>query len=371
MKNSQEIPKTKTMGRKFNFGAGPATMPLPGLEDVQSEMLDWKGLGLSVMEISHRSDEFQEIAREAEADFRDLLNIPDTYGVLFMHGGATLHNSMVPLNLSNAEGTADYVHSGHWAARSIKEAKRYTNVNIAASSEDKKFTFFPDQDNWNLSENSNYVHITPNETIGGLCLKELKTSSVPVVADYSSGILSEPINIDNFSMIYGGAQKNIGPAGLGFAIIKKDLLNKAQEITPTMLNYSTMLEGESMYNTPPTFAWYVAGKVFKWLKAMGGVQSMGEVNNRKAKKLYSFIDESNFYSNNIQEPNRSIMNIPFLLGDENLNKQFLEESKEAGLLALKGHRSGGGMRASLYNAMPEECIDALIEFMAEFSNKKA
>lgn len=371
MKNSQEIPKTKTMGRKFNFGAGPATMPLPVLEEVQSEMLDWKGLGLSVMEISHRSDEFQEIAREAEADFRDLLNIPDTYGVLFMHGGATLHNSMVPLNLSNAEGTADYVHSGHWAARSIKEAKRYTNVNIAASSEDEKFTFFPDQDNWNLSENSNYVHITPNETIGGLCLKELKTSSVPVVADYSSGILSEPINIDNFSMIYGGAQKNIGPAGLGFAIIKKDLLNKAQEITPTMLNYSTMLEGESMYNTPPTFAWYVAGKVFKWLKAMGGVQSMGEVNNRKAKKLYSFIDESNFYSNNIQEPNRSIMNIPFLLGDENLNKQFLEESKEAGLLALKGHRSVGGMRASIYNAMPEEGIDALIEFMAEFSNKKA
>ena len=371
MKNLQEILKNKTVGRKFNFGAGPATMPLSVLEEVQNELLDWKGLGLSVMEISHRSDEFQEIAKEAESDFRDPLNIPDSYGVLFMHGGATLHNAMIPLNLSNAEGTADYVHSGHWAARSIKEAKRYTKVNIAASSEEEQFTFFPDQDKWNLSHNSNYVHITPNETIGGLCLKELKPSSIPVVADYSSGILSEPIDISNFSVMYGGAQKNIGPAGMGFAIIKKDLLNKAQDITPTMLNYSTMLEGESMYNTPPTFAWYVAGKVFKWLKSIGGVEAMGEINHRKANKLYSFIDESNFYSNNIKKPNRSIMNIPFLLGDDNLNKLFLEESEEAGLLALKGHRSVGGMRASIYNAMPEEGLDALIEFMANFSNKEA
>ena len=359
------------MGRKFNFGPGPATMPLAVLQEVQDELFDWKGLGLSVMEISHRSDEFQEMAKEAESDFRDLLSIPDSYGVLFMHGGATLHNAMVPLNLASVEGTADYVHSGHWAARSIKEAKRYTNVNIAASSEEEEFTFFPQQDNWDFSDNSKYVHITPNETIGGLCLKELKPSTIPVVADYSSGILSEPININNFSLIYGGAQKNIGPAGLGFTIIKKDLLDQAQDITPTMLNYSTMLEGESMYNTPPTFAWYFAGKVFKWLKSVGGVKAMGEINNKKAKKLYSFIDESNFYSNNIQESCRSIMNIPFLLGDDGLNKKFLEESEQAGLLALKGHRSVGGMRASIYNAMPEEGVDALIEFMANFSNKEA
>ncbi|MFT6546556.1 MAG: phosphoserine aminotransferase [Bacteriovoracaceae bacterium] len=354
------------MSRKYNFGAGPATMPLPVLEEVQQELLDWKGLGLSVMEISHRSKEFVEIATEAEKDFRDLLGIKDSYGVLFMHGGATLHNAMVPLNLSAPTKTADYVHSGHWAARSIKEAKRYTQVNIAATSEPEGFNFFPDQKDWNLTEESSYVHITPNETIGGLCLRSLQSSKVPVVADYSSGILSEPIDIDNFSLIYGGAQKNIGPAGLGFAIIDKDLLNNAQEITPTMLNYTAMLEGESMYNTPPTFAWYMAGKVFKWLKSIGGVSAIGEINNRKAKKLYNFIDKSEFYSNNINEKNRSIMNVPFLLAREDLNNKFLEDTESAGLLALKGHRSVGGMRASIYNAMPEEGVDALINFMSEF-----
>lgn len=366
MKSLLEIHLIDIMNRKYNFGAGPATMPLPVLEEVQEELLDWKGLGLSVMEISHRSKEFVDISSEAEADFRELLNIKDSYGVLFMHGGATLHNSMVPLNLSASDKKADYVHSGHWAARSIKEAKRYTQVNIAATSEDKGFSFFPKQDEWDLSDDSSYVHITPNETIGGLCLKDLHTSKVPVVADYSSGILSEPINLDNFSMIYGGAQKNIGPAGLGFAIIDKDLLNNAQEITPTMLNYTTMLEGGSMYNTPPTFAWYMAGKVFKWLKSIGGVEAIGVINNRKAKKLYTFIDESDFYTNNINKQDRSIMNIPFLLANEDLNKKFLEKTESAGLLALKGHRSVGGMRASIYNAMPEEGVDALIDFMSEF-----
>jgi len=357
------------MNRKYNFGAGPATMPLSVLEEVQSELLDWKGLGLSVMEISHRSKEFVEIAQEAESDFRDLLNISESYGVLFMHGGATMHNAMIPLNLASKNKTADYVHSGHWAARSIKEAQRYTHVNIAASSEEQGFTFFPAQDQWNLSENSCYVHITPNETIGGLCLKNLTDSKVPVVADYSSGILSEPLEIDKFSLIYGGAQKNIGPAGLGFAIIDKNLLNNAQDITPTMLNYTKMLEGESMYNTPPTFAWYVAGKVFKWLKSIGGIAAIGEINNTKAKKLYKFIDDSDFYSNNIRKENRSIMNVPFLLGNEDLNKKFLEESEATGLLALKGHRSVGGMRASIYNAMPEEGVDALIDFMDNFEKK--
>ena len=359
------------MTRRFNFGAGPATMPDVVLEEVQQELLDWKGMGLSVMEISHRSPEFIEIADKAESDFRDLLGITDNYAVLFLHGGATLQNAMIPLNLSPEEGTADYVNTGHWAKRSISEAKKFINVNIAASSENKNFTYFPKQSKWSLSKNTAYVHITPNETIGGLRFKDIEDSEVPVVADYSSGILSEVIDISKFSLIYGGAQKNIGPAGLGFAIIKKDLLGKAQSITPTMLNYSEMHEGRSMYNTPPTFAWYVAGKIFKWLKSMGGVSEMEKLNNRKAKKLYSFIDQSDFYENGINKEDRSIMNIPFQLIDEDLNSKFLEESKEAGLLALKGHRSVGGMRASIYNAMPEEGVDALVDFMEKFEKERS
>ena len=359
------------MTRRYNFGAGPATMPDVVLEEVQKELLDWNGLGLSVMEISHRSPEFIEIANKAESDFRDLLGITDNYAVLFLHGGATLQNAMIPLNLSPEEGTADYVNTGHWAKRSISEAKKFINVNIAASSENKNFTYFPKQSKWSLSKNTAYVHITPNETIGGLRFKDIEDSEVPIVADYSSGILSEVIDISKFSLIYGGAQKNIGPAGLGFAIIKKDLLGKAQSITPTMLNYSEMHEGRSMYNTPPTFAWYVAGKVFKWLKSMGGVSEMEKLNNRKAKKLYSFIDQSDFYDNKINKEDRSIMNIPFQLNNEDLNSQFLEESRDSGLLALKGHRSVGGMRASIYNAMPEEGVEALVDFMKAFEKERA
>jgi len=357
--------------RRFNFGAGPAAMPEAVLEEVQQELLDWKGMGLSVMEISHRSPEFIEIAKQAESDFRDLLDITDNYAVLFLHGGATLQNAMIPLNLSPEGGTADYVNTGHWAKRSISEAKKYTDVNIAASSEDKNFTYFPKQSSWSLSKNTAYVHITPNETIGGLRFKDIEDSEVPVVADYSSGILSEVIDVSKFSLIYGGAQKNIGPAGLGFAIIKRDLLGKAQSITPTMLNYSEMYEGESMYNTPPTFAWYVAGKIFNWLKSMGGVSEMEKLNNRKANKLYTFIDQSDFYENKINKEDRSIMNIPFQLNNEDLNSKFLEESRDAGLLALKGHRSVGGMRASIYNAMPEEGVDALVDFLETFEKKRS
>ena len=354
------------MPRIYNFGAGPATMPEPVLKEVQEELLDWQGLGLSVMEISHRSPEFIEIAEQAEGDFRELLSISDDYAVLFTHGGATMHNAMIPLNLTSQEGTADYINSGHWAKRSIKEAQKYTNVNIAASSEESDFSYFPEQSSWEISESSSYIHYTPNETIGGLCLRTLDYSDVPIVADYSSGILSEPIDINKFSLVYGGAQKNIGPAGLGFTIIKKDLLGKAQSITPTLLNYTSIHEGESMYNTPPTFAWYMAGKVFKWLKALGGVDEIAKINIRKAEKLYTFIDASEFYRNEINMENRSIMNVPFLLKNEDLNSQFLTESKDAGLLALKGHRSVGGMRASIYNALPEEGVDALIGFMEEF-----
>ena len=359
------------MPRKFNFGAGPATMPESVLLEVQEELLDWNGLGLSVMEISHRSPEFIEIAKQAETDFRDLLSIKDDYAVLFTHGGATMQNAAVPLNLANKDGIADYVNSGHWAKRSMKEAERYTNVNVAASSEDSNFNYFPEQNSWTVSEDSSYIHYTPNETIGGLCLRSIEHSNVPIVADYSSGILSEPIDIDKFSLIYGGAQKNIGPSGLGFVIVKKDLLGNAQSITPNLLNYTLINEGESMSNTPPTFAWYVAGKVFKWLKSLGGVEEIGKINNRKAKKLYQFIDDSNFYENNINKENRSIMNIPFLLRNDDLDAKFLSESKSAGLLALKGHRSVGGMRASIYNGLPEEAVDTLIEFMDDFEKKNS
>ena len=357
------------MPRKFNFGAGPATMPESVLLEVQEELLDWNGLGLSVMEISHRSPEFIEIAKQAETDFRDLLSIKDDYAVLFTHGGATMQNAAVPLNLASKDGIADYVNSGHWAKRSMKEAERYTNVNVAASSEDNNFNYFPEQNSWTVSEDSSYIHYTPNETIGGLCLRSIEYSNVPIVADYSSGILSEPIDIDKFSLIYGGAQKNIGPSGLGFVIVKKDLLGNAQSITPNLLNYTLIHEGESMSNTPPTFAWYVAGKVFKWLKSLGGVEEIGKINNRKAKKLYQFIDDSNFYENNINKENRSIMNVPFLLGNDDLDTKFLSESKNAGLLALKGHRSVGGMRASIYNGLPEEAVEVLIEFMDDFEKK--
>jgi len=359
------------MPRKFNFGAGPATMPESVLLEVQEELLDWNGLGLSVMEISHRSPEFIEIAKQAETDFRDLLSIKDDYAVLFTHGGATMQNAAVPLNLASKDGIADYVNSGHWAKRSMKEAERYTNVNVAASSEDNNFNYFPEQNSWTVSEDSSYIHYTPNETIGGLCLRSIEYSNVPIVADYSSGILSETIDIDKFSLIYGGAQKNIGPSGLGFVIVKKDLLGNAQSITPNLLNYTLIHEGESMSNTPPTFAWYVAGKVFKWLKSLGGVEEIGKINNRKAKKLYQFIDDSNFYENNINKENRSIMNVPFLLGNDDLDTKFLSESKNAGLLALKGHRSVGGMRASIYNGLPEEAVEALIEFMDDFEKKNS
>jgi len=253
----------------------------------------------------------------------------------------------------------------------MKEAERYTNVNVAASSEDNNFNYFPEQNSWTVSEDSSYIHYTPNETIGGLCLRSIEYSNVPIVADYSSGILSEPIDIDKFSLIYGGAQKNIGPSGLGFVIVKKDLLGNAQSITPNLLNYTLIHEGESMSNTPPTFAWYVAGKVFKWLKSLGGVEEIGKINNRKAKKLYQFIDDSNFYENNINKENRSIMNVPFLLGNDDLDTKFLSESKNAGLLALKGHRSVGGMRASIYNGLPEEAVEALIEFMDDFEKKNS
>jgi len=357
------------MTRKYNFGAGPATLPTSVLEEVKEELLDWKGKGLSVMEISHRSDDYQEIAFKAEEDFRDLLRIPDSYAVLFTHGGATLQNAAVPMNLSSKESETSYVNSGYWAIRSINEARKYTNVNVAASSEEENFSFFPPQSSWKVSNNSHYIHITPNETIGGIALRHIKEDTIPLVADYSSSILSEPIEVKTFGLIYGGAQKNIGPAGLGFVIVRKELLGSSQDVTPSVMDYTFLHETSSMYNTPPTFSWYVAGKVFQWLKGKGGLKAIGQVNQRKAKKLYDFIDKSNLYSNKIQNSSRSIMNIPFFLEEEDLNLKFLSESSRSGLLALKGHRSVGGMRASIYNAMPEKGVEALIEFMKLFETE--
>ena len=357
------------MARKINFGAGPAALPSSVLEEVKEELLDWKGKGLSVIEISHRSDDYQELASKAEEDFRDLLAIPETYAVLFTHGGATLQNAAIPLNLSSKDGEARYVNSGYWARRSISEARKYTNVKIAATSEESNFSFFPPQFSWEISDNSDYLHITPNETIGGIALRDIKAETTPLVADYSSSILSEPIEVRSFGLIYGGAQKNIGPAGLGFVIVKKELLGSAQDVTPSPMNYSILEESSSMYNTPPTFSWYVAGKVFRWLKGKGGLKAIGQINQRKAKKLYDFIDKSDLYTNKIQESSRSIMNIPFLLEKEDLNNKFLSDSSNNGLLELKGHRSVGGMRASIYNAMPEEGVDSLIEFMKLFEKE--
>ena len=354
--------------RKYNFGAGPATMPTEVLLEVQEELLDWNGMGISVMEISHRSPEFTKIAEEAESDFRDLLSIPENYAVLFTHGGASLQNAMIPLNLSK-QGIVQYVDSGYWASRSIKEASKFCEVGIAASSEDKDYSYFPSQESWQVDKTANYIHITPNETIGGVAMRSFSDTTIPLVADFSSSILSENLDVSKFGLIYGGAQKNIGPSGLGFVILNKDLIGHAMDGTPSMLDYQVINEGKSMFNTPPTFPWYVAGKVFKWLKSLGGVNEISKINVRKANKLYEFIDNSDFYSNNIQKDSRSIMNIPFLLRNEDLNESFLQNSKEAGLLALKGHRSVGGMRASIYNALPEEAIDTLIEFMSSFEKK--
>ena len=354
------------MNRKFNFGAGPATLPLPVLEEVQEEILDWKGLGVSVLEISHRSNDFQEMALQATQDFIDLLSIPDNYCVVFLHGGASLQMSMIPLNFSKRNEVVSYVNSGYWAKKAIDEAENYNKVEISASSEESNFNYFPTQNLWKINSKSNYIHVTPNETIGGVALRSFDKMTIPLIADYSSSILSEPLEVSKFGVIYGGAQKNIGPAGLGFAIIRKDLLEGIKESVPTMLNYSTHQENNSMYNTPPTFAWYVAGKVFRWLKSLGGLKEISKTNLNKATKLYKFIDQSDLYFNNIEESSRSIMNIPFLLRQESLNSKFLDQSTKSDLFALKGHRSVGGMRASIYNAMPEEGIDRLIEFMKAF-----
>jgi phosphoserine aminotransferase len=355
------------MSRVFNFSAGPAVIPESVLERIRQDIPDWNGTGMSVMEVSHRSKEFVAVAAKAEQDLRDLLAIPDNYSVLFPQGGATLQFAMVPLNLSAKGQAVDYVQTGSWSKKAIAEAGKYCDVNIIADSSDKNFTYVPPQETWRRSDDAAYLHYCANETIGGVEFPFIPDAGdVPLVCDMSSTILSRPLDVSRFGVIYAGAQKNIGPAGITLVIVRKDLLHKARKSTPTLLDYAVYDESDSMNNTPPVFTWYVAGLVFENLKEQGGLEAVATVNERKAKKLYAAIDASDFYSNPVQEDCRSWMNVPFVLADALLDAKFLAGAEAVGLTNLKGHRSVGGMRASIYNAMPEAGIDALISFMQEF-----
>jgi phosphoserine aminotransferase len=358
------------MARVFNFSAGPAMLPAEVLQQAREEMLDWRGSGMSVMEMSHRGKEFMSIAEQAEADLRALLGVPDTYKVLFLQGGASSQFAMVPMNLLRGKNEADYVNTGSWSKKAIAEARRFCKVTLAASSEDTKFTTAPAQDDLNLSPDAAYVHYTPNETIGGVEFSYIpETGDVPLVADMSSTILSRPLDVTRYGLMYAGAQKNIGPAGLTLVIVREDLIGEPIAGTPTMFDYKVQADNDSMYNTPPTYSWYLAGLVFQWLKDKGGLAGMAEINKRKADKLYAAIDASAFYANPVDPSCRSWMNVPFTLANPELDSTFLVEAKEVGLTTLKGHRSVGGMRASIYNAMPEAGVDALVAFMADFERR--
>ena len=356
--------------RKYNFCAGPSALPTEVLEELKEEILDWKKYGLSVMEMSHRSKEVVEIAETAKQDFIDLLKIDSNYDVLFIQGGASLQFSMVPMNLlPSSDSLSNYLNVGQWSKKAIKEAKKYGNLNISASSEDISFKQYPSPSDWKIDDSASYLHLVMNETIDGACLRNHNNlPDINLVADCSSCILSEPLNVSKFALIYSGAQKNIGPAGLAIIIIRKDLLIDRDDL-PAMMSYKTYSDSDSMYNTPPTFAWYLSGKVFKWLKNKGGLENQKKENESKASKLYEFIDSSDFYKNDVHKESRSIMNVHFLMNDESLNSKFLKESEEHGLLNLAGHRSVGGMRASIYNAVPEEGVEALIEFMKNFEKQ--
>jgi phosphoserine aminotransferase len=357
------------MSRVHNFSAGPAALPLEVLERAREEMLDYRGSGMSVMEMSHRSKEFIAIAEKAEADLIELLGVPDDYRVLFLQGGATLQFAMVPLNLLGDRGTADYVNTGAWSTKAIEEAGRFCKVNVVASSEARSFTDVPPSAEWRRSPDAAYLHICSNETIGGVQFHDFPASDVPLVADMSSDILSRPVDVSRFGLIYAGAQKNIGPAGLTVVIVRKDLIGKARAGTPSMLDYAVHAEAGSMSNTPPTYAWYLAGLVFEWMKGQGGLPAIAALNARKAGKLYGALDNSNFYSTPVAPGCRSLMNVPFTLPDAALDAVFLKGAEARGLTNLKGHRSVGGMRASLYNAVPEAAVDALVEYMQVFERE--
>ena len=358
------------MSRVYNFSAGPAALPLEVLDTIRDDIPDWQGTGMSVMEISHRSKEFVELAARCESNLRTLLSIPDDYSVLWTQGGATLQMAMAPLNLAGPEDTVDYVQTGSWGKKAFGEAAKHCNANLAADSADRNFTYIPDEADWRRSDGAKYLHITSNETIAGVEFHRLPGGDVPIVADMSSTILSRPIDVSAYGVIYAGAQKNIGPAGITLVIVRKNLLEPARDNLPHLMMWKSYAESDSMTNTPPTFAWYVADLIFRHLLATGGLAAMAEVNRRKAEKLYGAIDASGFYSNPVETDCRSWMNVPFILADDGLDKTFLEESLAAGLSNLKGHRSVGGMRASIYNAVPEEAVDALIDFMAEFERTR-
>ncbi len=355
------------MTRIYNFSAGPAVLPEPVLRQAAEEMLDWHGSGMSVMEMSHRGKEFIAIHAQAEADLRELLGIPKNYKVLFLQGGAAAQFAIVPMNLLGGKAGADYINTGQWSKKAISEAKRYCKVNVAASSEDGNFTFAPKQDHWRLDPDAAYVHYTSNETIGGVEFQWIpQTGEVPLVADMSSHILSRPLNVSRYGVIYAGAQKNIGPAGLTIVIVRDDLIGHAAPITPGVFDYKVQAESDSMNNTPPTYAIYIAGLVFQWLKNLGGLKEMERTNIAKAGLVYDYLDQTEFYHSPVAKDDRSRMNIPFTLRNSGLDAAFLNAAESRGLTQLKGHRSVGGMRASIYNAMPVEGVRALIEFMREF-----
>jgi phosphoserine aminotransferase len=350
--------------RIFNFSAGPAMLPAEVLARAGDEMLDWQGSGMSVMEMSHRGKEFVGIAAEAERDLRELLGIPAGYKVLFLQGGATLQFAQVPMNLLHGKGKADYVVTGEWSKKAIKEARNFCDAAVAATSEDRKFTYAPKQ--WNVRTDAAYVHYCSNETIGGVEFHSIPDVQIPLVADASSHFLSRPIDISKFGLIYAGAQKNAGPAGLTFVIVREDLIGKAAKGTPSVMDYKLQADADSMLNTPATYAMYVAGLVFKWLKAQGGLAAMEKHNVAKAGLLYDFLDASAFFTNPVAKEDRSRMNVPFTLRDSSLDAAFLKGAAERGMVQLKGHRSVGGMRASIYNAMPLEGVQCLVDYMRDF-----
>ncbi|WP_194756039.1 3-phosphoserine/phosphohydroxythreonine transaminase [Aliidiomarina indica] len=356
----------------FNFSAGPAMLPAPVLEKAQRELVNWQGLGISVMEISHRDPVYVKMTEEAEQDLRDLMSIPNNYSVLFMHGGGRGQFSAVPLNIASSDATVDYLNSGIWSGYAIREAKKYVRVvnEVAHVIDGPDGKIIPPLSDWSLSPNASYLHYCPNETVDGMALHEVPDVTVPVVADMSSSILSEPLDVSRFGIIYAGAQKNIGPSGLSVVIIRNDLLEAtAQNQVCTVMNYKIQAAEKSMYNTPNTFAWYLAAEVFKWLKAEGGLPAMAELNQRKSELIYECVDNSSFYHNTIAPQNRSRMNIPFQLVNPALDEEFLRRAEKEGLMSLKGHRFVGGMRASLYNAMPYDGAKALVDFMTRFAKE--
>ncbi|MGF6905742.1 3-phosphoserine/phosphohydroxythreonine transaminase [Fusobacterium sp. PH5-44] len=358
------------MSRVFNFSAGPAVLPEEVLREVANEMMDYRGTGMSVMEMSHRSKSFQTIIEDAEKDIRELMNIPENYKVLFLQGGAHLQFSMIPMNLMKNK-VADYIITGQWAKKAFKEANIYGTANAIASSEDRTFSYIPDCSDLDISPNADYVYICENNTIYGTKYKELpNTKGKPLVSDISSSFLSEPIDVPKYGLVYGGVQKNIGPAGMVIVIIKEDLITEdTLEYTPTMMKYKTHSDDKSLYNTPNAFSIYVCGKVFKWIKKMGGLQAMKEHNEKKAKILYDYLDNNSLFRGTVEKSSRSLMNVPFITGDKELDAKFIEKAKLQGFVELKGHRSVGGMRASIYNAMPLEGVEKLVEFMKKFEKE--